>query len=85
MWHEHHPNKKWALLGWDKICRPKALGGLGLRDPRKINSVMGEKLWWRWLKHPTKIWARIGKIKYVPTTREEKLIKFNNQVHGSNI
>jgi hypothetical protein len=21
LWHGHHPDKKWALVGWDKICR----------------------------------------------------------------
>jgi hypothetical protein len=85
LWHGHHPNKKWVLVGWDKICRPKALGGLGLRDPGKLNQVMGEKLWWRWLKHPTELWEKIWKRKYAPTTREEKLIRFNDQVQGSNI
>jgi hypothetical protein len=30
LWHGNHPNKKWVLVGWDKICRPKTLGGLGL-------------------------------------------------------
>jgi hypothetical protein len=72
-------------VGWDKICRPKSLGGLGLRDPGKLNRVMGEKIWWRWLKHPTELWARIWKIKYVPTTREELLIRFNDRIQGSNI
>jgi hypothetical protein len=46
LWHGNHPNKKWDLVGWDKICKPKALGGLGLRDLGKLNQVMGEKLWW---------------------------------------
>jgi hypothetical protein len=47
LWHGHHPDKKWALVGWDKICRPKSKGVLGLRDPRNINHIMGEILWWR--------------------------------------
>jgi hypothetical protein len=85
LWHKNHPNKKWALVGWGKICKPKALGGLGLRDPGKLNQVMGEKLWWHWLKHPTELWAKIWKRKYSPTTREEQLIGFNDQIRGSNI
>jgi len=55
LWHGHHPNKKWAMVGWDKICRPKYLGGLGLKDLRKINRIMGEKLWWHWLKNPKQL------------------------------
>jgi hypothetical protein len=53
LWHGHHPDKKWALVGWDKLCKPNAMGGIGLRDPGKLNQVMGTKMWWRWLKHPT--------------------------------
>jgi hypothetical protein len=30
LWHRHQPNKKWVLVGWDKICTPKSMGGLGL-------------------------------------------------------
>jgi hypothetical protein len=50
LWHGHDPNKKWALVSWDKVCKPKSLGGLGLRDPGKLNNTMGENIWWRWLK-----------------------------------
>jgi hypothetical protein len=78
-------NKKWALVGWDKIWRPKYLGELGLIDPIKLNRVMGEKFWCRSLKHPTKLCVRIWKIKYMLDTREELLIRFNDQIHGSNI
>jgi hypothetical protein len=77
--------KKWALVGWDKLCKPKALGGLGIRDPGKLNQVMGAKMWWRWLKHPTELWAQIWKQKYAPTTQADQLIRFNDQIQGSNI
>jgi len=71
LWHGHQPNKKWALVGWDKICTPKSMGGLGLRDPGKLNQVMGSKMWWRWLKMPTTLWAQIWKKKYTPLTQEK--------------
>jgi hypothetical protein len=57
LWHGHQPNKKWALGNSDKICTPKSQGGLGLRDPGKLNQVVGAKIWWRWLKTPTAAWA----------------------------
>jgi len=57
--------KKWALVASEKICKPKTHGGLGLDDPETLNKVLGEKLWWRWLKESTspwvKIWKQIGK------------------------
>jgi hypothetical protein len=85
LWHGHQPNKKWALVGWDKICTPKSLGGLGLRDPGKLNQVMGAKIWWRWLKTPTAVWAQIWKQKYTPLTPENQLIRHNARLQGSNI
>jgi hypothetical protein len=57
LWHGHKPGKNWALFSWDKICKPTSLGGLGLCDLGKINNVMGEKIWWHWLKYPEELWA----------------------------
>jgi hypothetical protein len=61
LWHGHNPNKKWALVSWDKVCKPKSSGGLGLRDPGKLNSTMGARIWWRWLKTPAEIWEKLWK------------------------
>jgi hypothetical protein len=66
LWHGHQPNKKWALVNWDKLCMPKRQGGLGLRDSGKLNQVMGAKIWWHWLKTPTMAWAQIWTQKYAP-------------------
>jgi hypothetical protein len=47
LWHGHDPGKKkWALVRWEKFCKPKYIGGLGLKDPGKLNNIMGAKLWW---------------------------------------
>jgi hypothetical protein len=85
LWHGHQDNKKWALVGWDKLCKPKKFGGLGLRDPGKLNQVMGAKMWWRWLQHPTELWVQIWKQKYAPNTQPDQLIRFNEHIQGSNI
>jgi hypothetical protein len=61
LWHGHNLEKKWALVSWDKVCKPKYLGGLGLQDTGKLNSTMGERIWWRWLKTPTEIWSKVWK------------------------
>jgi hypothetical protein len=61
LWHGHNPKKKWALVSWDKVCKPKYSGGLGLRDSGKLNSTMGERIWWIWLKTSAEIWAKLRK------------------------
>jgi hypothetical protein len=85
LWKGNQNNGKWALVGWDKLCRSKKQGGLGIRDPGKMNQVMGAKMWWRWLQHPQELWAKMWKQKYAPNDQFNQLIRFNEQVHGSNI
>jgi exonuclease III len=85
LWQGHNSNKKWALVGWEKICKPKNCGGLGIRDPGKMNKIMGAKIWWRWLQNPQELWARLWKHKYAPATHQNQLVRFNEQMPGSNI
>jgi ribonuclease HI len=85
LWNGHQPNKKWALISWETLCKTKSQGGLGLRDPGKLNQVMGAKIWWRWLKFPTAAWAQLWKSKYAPLTPADQLIRHNNQLQGSHI
>jgi len=33
---------------WEKICLPKDVGRLGLRDLEALYEALGEKLWWPW-------------------------------------
>ena len=42
---------KWALVNWDSVCKPKSMGGLGLKDLKKVGLLAGAKLWWRWITH----------------------------------
>jgi hypothetical protein len=56
LWQGHKTGKKWALVSWDKVCKPKLNGGLGICDPGLLNEVMGAKIWWRWLKKPNELW-----------------------------
>jgi hypothetical protein len=85
LWHGHQPNKKWVLVGCDKIYTPKGMGGLGHKDLGKLNQVMGAKMWWRWLKMPTTLWVEIWKHKYAPLTHKNHLIRHTVGIQGSNI
>jgi len=46
LWSKQETKKKWALVSWDKICKPKRQGGLGLDGQEILNKVLGAKLWW---------------------------------------
>eukprot|EP00253_Pinus_taeda_P033490 PITA_33490 len=46
LWGKEEAKKKWALISWDKICKPKSHGGLGLDDQEILHKVLGAKLWW---------------------------------------
>jgi hypothetical protein len=52
IWQGLNIGKKIALISWDKLCQPKAQGGLGLWDTFIMNKVLSTKIWWRWLKKP---------------------------------
>ena len=39
--------KKFHLVKWDTVKKPKCRGGLGIRDPEQMNKALGAKLIWR--------------------------------------
>jgi len=51
------------MVSWDKICRPKKSGGLGLRKMEAINSTFLSKLTWK-LFHDHSLWAEQMCAKY---------------------
>jgi hypothetical protein len=83
LWQGLAKEKKIALVSWDKLCKPKKQGGLGLRDPGIMNKVLSAKIWWRWLKHPRELWAKLWRKKYTPGLPENRLIRWNGDDQGS--
>jgi hypothetical protein len=83
LWQGLKTGKKLALISWDKLCRPKAQGGLGLRDPSTMNKILSAKIWWRWLKRPQDLWAKLWRRKYTPNMMERNLIRWNGDNPGS--
>lgn len=77
--------KKWALVAWHKLSKPKIMGGLNLVDPSIINMTCGTKLWWRWIKEPNLPWARHLKEKYIPECNNQDLIRLQEVLEGSPI
>eukprot|EP00253_Pinus_taeda_P006478 PITA_06478 len=59
IWGKEETRKKWALVTWEKICKPKNQGGLGLDDLEILSKVLGAKIWWQWVKDPKAQWESI--------------------------
>jgi hypothetical protein len=76
LWQGLTKEKKIALVSWDKLCRPKEQGGLGLRDPTIMNKILSAKIWWRWLKNPKELWEKLWRKKYAPKTVEKNFIRW---------
>eukprot|EP00253_Pinus_taeda_P004744 PITA_04744 len=85
LWGKGKEKKKWALVARDKICKPKAHGGLGLDDPEVLNKVVGTKLWWRWLKEPDAPWAQIWNKKYANNWQAKDHIRMSGIIKRSHI
>lgn len=85
LWAGNSEKKKWALVAWNKMCKPKQQGGLNLLDPSTINRACGAKLWWKWLKEPKLPWARHWKEKYAAMHSIQHLIRMQENRKGSPI
>ena len=57
---QHRP-----LISWDRICRPKKCGGLGIRKSKEMNEALQMKLIWKILAEPDNVWVRLIKYKYL--------------------
>ena len=44
------------MVSWDKVCRPKKIGELGLRKTEAVNSAFLSKLTWK-LFHEPNMWV----------------------------
>ena len=57
-WKNSKSEKGLPLVAWDKICRPKILGGLGLRKSAAVNTAFLAKLVWKFLTQPENFWVQ---------------------------
>lgn len=56
---------KLALIKWDNICKPKDLGGLGIKNLCWQNEALGAKLAWRLFIEREQKWAKVLYNKYL--------------------
>ena len=58
-------NKKFHLVNWATVKVPKHKGGLGIRDPEKMNKALGAKLVCRMTTGSKDRWKEVIREKYI--------------------
>lgn len=59
IWGSIDGNRKQHLVSWEKICKPKREGGLGIRLAKEMNVALLAKFGWRMLNTEDGLWVNI--------------------------
>ena len=65
-WGTDNGKNKTHWMSWSKLCNGKADGGLGFHDLHSYNKALLAKQYWRLLKNPDALWAKLLKARYFP-------------------
>ncbi|CAN1836022.1 Putative ribonuclease H protein At1g65750 [Linum perenne] len=68
IWGSVQGGRKIHNINWETVCKPKSLGGLGLRSARDLNKAFFMKIVWGLISRPTELWAKVLVSKYLKTT-----------------
>lgn len=52
------------LVGWEEVCKPKKLGGLGITKIRDMNKALLSKWLWRFGIERDSLWRQVVAEKY---------------------
>lgn len=65
-WWNLASNEKKSIhwMSWDKICKPKSVGGLGFRSLYEFNAALLEKQGWRLLRFPNTLVGGLFKSRW---------------------
>ncbi|CAN1121711.1 Putative ribonuclease H protein At1g65750 [Linum perenne] len=68
IWGSVEGARKIHNINWDTVCKPKKLGGSGLRNARDLNRAFLMKIVWGLLERPNELWAKVLTSKYLKRT-----------------
>ena len=77
-WKGLEDKKKVALISWNKICKPKDYGGLGIKNLEWQNKALGAKQVWRLYQERDRKWAKIIYNKYLNPSDKTSLFRINS-------
>ena len=63
-WQGCNKKRRYHLVRWDRICRSRDKGGLGVKDLHKQNVSLMVKWWWK-LETQTGMWQDIVRARYL--------------------
>ena len=81
-WNGLEDKKKVALISQSKICKPKEIGGLGIKNLEWQNETLGSKQVWRLYQERDRKWTRILFNKYLNPSDNTSLFKIREPPKG---
>lgn len=79
-WEADAKKRKYHMIRWADLCRPKKQGGLGITNTRFMNLALISKWIWKLAQNDDGLWAKLLKAKYFPSRSF-----FNTNSKGSQI
>jgi hypothetical protein len=79
-WEGAGDRRKYHMVDWPTVCKPKELGGLGILNTRLMNVVLMLKWIWKLYQNAEGLWADLIRAKYL---RDRDLFAKNVPSHGS--
>jgi len=64
LWKSSCSSKEFPLVAWDKVCKPKKYGGLGLRKAGATNRAFISKLIQKFYNKLSNFWVQQIRAKY---------------------